>query len=143
MYLSFCARLQRGRFTLGDRNDLWRLLVAMTLRKALKAAARHTRRARTVYGEQDQAPADANDALAPAWVFEAMEASDPTPAQAAILVEEFEQRLRALPEPLRQIALWKLEGYSNAEIADQQRLNCTERTVERKLQLIRETWAKA
>ena len=32
---------------------------------------------------------------------------------------------------LRQIALWKLEGYTNPEIAE--RLECTLRTVERKL----------
>ena len=32
---------------------------------------------------------------------------------------------------LREIALWRLEGYTNREIAD--RLDCTERSVERRL----------
>ena len=39
---------------------------------------------------------------------------------------------------LRQIALWKLEGYTNSEIAQQ--LECTLRTVERKLERIRAYW---
>src|SRR5262249_35803221 len=48
-------------------------------------------------------------------------------------VEEYERRLGALSEDLRQIALWKLEGYTNVEIAAQ--LGCTVRTVERKIAL--------
>jgi DNA-binding CsgD family transcriptional regulator len=42
---------------------------------------------------------------------------------------------------LRQIALWKLAGYTNAEIATQ--LDCTLRTVERKLERIRAHWETA
>ena len=42
---------------------------------------------------------------------------------------------------LRQIALWKLEGYTNPEIAA--KLDCTVRTVERKLERIRAYWEKA
>jgi len=49
--------------------------------------------------------------------------------------------LEQLPdEALRQVALWKLEGYSNAEIAA--KLACIERTVERKLARIRRIWGK-
>ena len=39
---------------------------------------------------------------------------------------------------LRQIALWKLDGHTNAEIA--RLLGRSEATVERKLKLIRELW---
>ncbi len=39
---------------------------------------------------------------------------------------------------LRQIAFWKLEGYTNEEIAE--KLECTLRTVERKLERIRAYW---
>ena len=41
---------------------------------------------------------------------------------------------------LRQIAVWKLECYTNEEIAA--KLGCVVRSVERKLQLIRNMWAK-
>ena len=39
---------------------------------------------------------------------------------------------------LRQIAVWKMEGYENDEIA--RRLGCGVRTVERKLGVIRAIW---
>jgi DNA-directed RNA polymerase specialized sigma24 family protein len=41
-------------------------------------------------------------------------------------------------DELRQIALWRLMGYSNREIADMK--GCSERTIERKLELIRAIW---
>jgi DNA-directed RNA polymerase specialized sigma24 family protein len=55
-------------------------------------------------------------------------------------VAEEVQRLLGLlgSAELRQVALRKMEGRSNAEIAGL--LGCVERTVERKLWVIRETW---
>jgi DNA-directed RNA polymerase specialized sigma24 family protein len=68
-------------------------------------------------------------------------ASDPTPEEAAELSEGVERLLRALPDPtLRQVALWKLEGYTSEEIAAPEKLDCAERTVEQKPRLIREIW---
>jgi DNA-directed RNA polymerase specialized sigma24 family protein len=53
--------------------------------------------------------------------------------------EALERRLAALADPeLRQIALWRLEGYTNREIAE--RLESTERLVERRLERIRSKW---
>jgi hypothetical protein len=66
----------------------------------------------------------------------------PTPEEAAAVAEETERRLAQLPADLRRIALWKLEGYTNAEIAARPEMRCAERTVERKLRLIRETWGE-
>lgn len=59
------------------------------------------------------------------WMLEQMDAAGPSPAEAAVLNEALERRLEALVDPeLRQIALWRLEGYTNREIAD--RLDITE-----------------
>ena len=69
-----------------------------------------------------------------------MEEAGPTPEEAAVLAEEVQRRLTALDADLRSVAVWKLEGYSNKEIAAPDRLNCSERTVERKLELIRASW---
>ena len=72
----------------------------------------------------------------------AVAAADPDPAEAAAMAEGFDHMLRVLGnDQLRQIAVWKLEGYSNAEIAD--RLGKSDATVERKLKLIRDLWADA
>ena len=47
--------------------------------------------------------------------------------------------IQMLDDPqLRKIAVAKMEGYSNQEIA--KRLDCALRTVERRLKLIREEW---
>ncbi len=82
------------------------------------------------------------DSDANGWVLEELDASEPTPDDAAALNEALENRLRALGDPvLRQIALRKLEGYTNKEIA-RELDDCTERTIERKLERIRARWAR-
>ena len=137
MYKSFCLRQQRGEFDLSGRDALWRLLVTITLRKARNAAKRHTRDKRDI--ARDQTIAGRDDGESPDWALEQMDAAGPSPAEAALLNEALERRLDALADPeLRQIALWRLEGYTNREIAD--RRDCTERSVERRMERIRSKW---
>jgi DNA-directed RNA polymerase specialized sigma24 family protein len=57
------------------------------------------------------------------------------------VTEEFKRLLADLgDEELRQIALAKMEGYTNQEIAA--RMDLTLRTVERRLALIRGRWTR-
>jgi DNA-directed RNA polymerase specialized sigma24 family protein len=64
---------------------------------------------------------------------------EPTPAFAAMVADECRRLLQALGnDTLRQIALLRMQGYSDPEIAQQ--LGCGLRTVGRKLELIRKTW---
>ena len=137
MFKSFCLRQQRGEFDLAGRDELWKLLVTITLRKARNAAKAQRRDKRDVAREQTLSGGDETGSAG--WVLEQMEAADPSPAEAAVLNEALERRLQALADPeLREIALWRLEGYTNGEIAG--RLDCTERSVERKLARIRSLW---
>jgi DNA-directed RNA polymerase specialized sigma24 family protein len=140
MYKSICLRIERGLFALEDRNDLWAMLVTMTLNKARTVATRHTRKARDVRREQGLGDAKSDDSSVPEWALEQMDASDPSPPEAVLLSEQFEKRLQCLTPDLRQIALWRLDGFSNQEIAE--KLNRVERTVERKLEMIRKKWAE-
>ena len=66
--------------------------------------------------------------------------AEPTPEFAAQMAEDFAQRLATLGEQpqLQQIACDKMAGYTNAEIAE--RLDCSLRSVERQLNLIRKIW---
>ncbi len=139
MFQSFCTRQARGDFHLADRDELWKLLVTITLRKARNASKAQRRDKRDVEREQAAGTEAGSDSSCMCWELEEMDAAGPSPAEAALLNETLERRLESLADSeLRQIALWRLEGYSNREIAE--RLDCTERSVERKLERIRSKW---
>ncbi len=127
-FASFCLAVEQGRFPrLDDRDGLWRLLGLLTARKAYHLVRDEGREKRRAAGPErrvgpDEAPA-----------------REPGPDLAAQVAEECRRLLEALDCPeLRRIALWKLEGHTNPEIAA--RLDCAPRTVERKLNLIRCVW---
>ena len=52
MYKSFCLRQQRGEFDLAGRDELWKLLVTITLRKARNTAKAHRRDKRDIARER-------------------------------------------------------------------------------------------
>jgi len=67
--------------------------------------------------------------------------SEPEPELAAQFAEEFTRRLDDLPDnQFRLIALWRLEGYTNREIAD--KLGTYEVKIERKLRIIRKRFSR-
>jgi DNA-directed RNA polymerase specialized sigma24 family protein len=127
-FASFCRGAAAGRFPrLADRHDLWRLLVFITAQKAADHLAR--RKARKRGGGAPHADPAA---------LEQVVGREPTPEFAALVAEEFQRLLGRLADgELRQIALWKLEGYTNQEISE--RAGCALRTVANKLELIRKT----
>jgi DNA-directed RNA polymerase specialized sigma24 family protein len=134
---SFCRGAARGRFpALNDRHGLWPLLVTITTRKAGKLARREASPKRgggRVRGESALIPGGGKGSGA-AW--DEILARSPSPAFACQVAEECARLLRQLSDPrLHQVALWKMEGYTNREIA--KKLGCVETTVERKLHLIR------
>jgi RNA polymerase sigma factor (sigma-70 family) len=139
---SFFEGIAKGRFPqLNDRDDLWRLLVHITARKAIDQInheRRKRRRPDSVVQVWDKATHDDFDAEGD-WAH--VVGNEPNPEFAAQFAEEYERRLHDLNSPeLRLVAVWKMEGYSNAEIA--RKLGCVERSVERKLRLIRNRWAR-
>jgi DNA-directed RNA polymerase specialized sigma24 family protein len=137
---SFCARAADDRFArLNDRHDLWKLLVTITARKALAQQKRHRTQKRgggNVRGDSIfMRPDDDRRDAGMAQVL----GSEPSPELAAMVAETCKDLLERLgDESLQTVARLKMEGYSNDEIAGQ--LNCTTRTVERKLNLIRSKW---
>ena len=107
---------------LACRDDLWRLLATRTISRAIDLIRRH--RQAEVRGDEDVTQ---------------LLTRDPTPEEAAELADECRHLLDSLQEPeLRQIALWKVEGYTHEEIAA--RLDCVPRTIERKVSRIRLLW---
>jgi RNA polymerase sigma factor (sigma-70 family) len=141
---SIFRRLERGDFDLAGRDDLWALLVTITLNKACNAAGYQFAEKRRPDREQRLPSSDGSWSRTPPGGSGPMD-DGPTPAEAAELTEQLEHRLRSLEiegDPdLRSVAEMKLEGYTNREIAD--RLKVGPRTVERKLKLIRKRWTPA
>ncbi|HUQ71887.1 MAG TPA: ECF-type sigma factor [Planctomycetaceae bacterium] len=136
---SFCRGAEAGRFPqLADRDDLWRLLVTLTARKTFDQVRDEHRLKRgggAVVGQSalriagEQSPAD----------FEWFVGREPTPEAASMVADECRRLLARLKtDELRTIAVWKMEGYTNEEIAA--KLDCAPSTVERKLQRIRGQW---
>jgi DNA-directed RNA polymerase specialized sigma24 family protein len=67
--------------------------------------------------------------------------SEPSPEFAAQVADECRRLLALLEDDeLRSIAQWKMEGFTNSEIA--QKLGYVTVTIERRLRLIRSIWQK-
>jgi DNA-directed RNA polymerase specialized sigma24 family protein len=130
-FKSFCRAVEGGRYhNLFDRDGLWALLVTITARKAIDLKRYEHRRKRRV-----PAGATAGDEPAPDDVI----GREPDPEVVACIGEECQRLLGLLTDPtLRTVALRKMEGFTNAEVAAE--LGIVPRTVERKLNLIRRLW---
>src|SRR5436190_8915493 len=117
-FRSFFKGVAGGRFPqLNDRDNLWRLLVVITARKAVdQLAHEHTKRqgGGTLQGESRISSGESGwDAAA----IEQVVGAEPTPEFAAQVAEEYHRLLDLLAEAsLRQVAVWKMEGLTNDEV---------------------------
>jgi DNA-directed RNA polymerase specialized sigma24 family protein len=138
---SLCRGARAGRFPqVTDSDDLWRLLVVITARKAVNVK-KHERRAKRGGGRVRGESAFLSPAEGPPTKrgLEEVIGAEPTPEFTAEMAEECRRLLDRLEdETLRSIALWKLGQHTNKEIADF--LDCSVARVERKLQRIRALW---
>jgi DNA-directed RNA polymerase specialized sigma24 family protein len=136
---SFCRGAGEGRFPrLEDRDDLWQVLFVITTRKAIGLARYATcekRGGKATFAPPGSGSGPVPDALAQ------LPGSGPSPELAAEVAEECSRLLGLLGDgQLRQVAIWKMEGYTNEEIAG--KLDRSAPTVERKLAAIRTIWER-
>jgi DNA-directed RNA polymerase specialized sigma24 family protein len=134
---SFLRAAEAGRFRqLDDRDDLWQVLMMLTARKAAGTVERERADKRGGGRVGTLSGADGGPA---AWE---PPAGDPDPSEATALADGLRQMLDALgDDELRQVAVWRMEGEGNAEIAA--RLGRSVSSVERKMKAIREALAEA
>jgi DNA-directed RNA polymerase specialized sigma24 family protein len=137
---SFFRGARAGRFPrLLDRDDLWQLLVVLAGRKAANLV-HHERRQKRGGGKvrvASERPTGDTSAEGPA--FAALIGREPDPAFAAEVAEECRRLLESLGHrELRAVAIWKMEGYTNEEIAA--KMGRKVLTVTRKLNRIRRLW---
>jgi RNA polymerase sigma factor (sigma-70 family) len=130
-YRSFFAEAITGRYEGQRGNDLWRLLVTITLHKLQHQVERHTAKKRAVEREQTFGSEDSLLGIQPDVL-----ARDAAPMDALALVEEVEMLMRGLTPSHRRIVELRLQGYNQLEIADA--TACSQRTVIRVLERIKQ-----
>jgi DNA-directed RNA polymerase specialized sigma24 family protein len=137
-FKSFFRGVEKRRFPrLEDRDDLWQLLVMLTDRKACRMRKRELRAKRGGGKVRSLSASETGERGIGAIISRA-----PTAEFAAQIAEEIRLRMNELDDDgLRSVATAKFEGYSNSEIAE--RLGVVERTVERRLSVIRNLWTEA
>jgi DNA-directed RNA polymerase specialized sigma24 family protein len=136
---SFCRGAQRGRFPdLADRQGLWRLLFQMTAHKVADLARHETRQVRGGGRVQSESALDGSASRSGDQGLGQIAGDAVSPEFAAMMADQCRRLLGRLEPDLQRLALAKMEGYSNEEIA--QRTGRSLRTVERRLHLIRTKW---
>jgi DNA-directed RNA polymerase specialized sigma24 family protein len=139
---SFFKGVARGRFPqLNDRDNLWRLLVVITARKAVDQLAHEHAKRRGGCASPGDPRISLGTRGEDAAAIEQVVGDEPTPEFAAQVAEQYQRLLDLLGDDgLRRIAVWKMEGFTNGEIAE--RLGCAKRTVTLKLEAIRVIWSQ-
>jgi len=137
-FLALIDGIRQKRFDrVRDRDDLWQMLILIAARRTIHVQRQLDRKKRgggKVRGQSALGRANIDSIID----FIGRDLSPEVFAQ----IQEMSQQLFAeLPnDALRHVAAWRMAGHSNAEIAT--KLDVTERTVERKLKLIRDIWMK-
>lgn len=135
-FASFWKRAADGEFgDQLDRYNMWNLLGTITVRKSLRQA-RHERAAKRGGGRVMTEGGLKRPGGNPGSLDDF--SGSCSPAELDINTTEL---LESLSDELRQIAVLRLLGYRNSEIAEQ--LDCSERTIDRKLESIRQQWESA
>jgi RNA polymerase sigma factor (sigma-70 family) len=128
VFRSLFVRLRRSEFELDGGEDLWKLLVTVTLNKVRSQAAFHSAGRRALAREQRlhaEGPAIEETAAAPGL----------DPAEAVALADELETFLSSLPDWARPLVELRLQGLTSREIASQ--TGRAERSVRRFLERVR------
>ena len=134
---SFCIGMRNGRFPeLSNRESLWRLLLTITLRK-IADKQNYDRRGKRDFEKQQLNSSPDADQNAEVNSFVSRE---PNPEIAAECAEQISRLLESLEnEDLKKVAIMKMEGYTNIEVAND--IKCSLTSIERKLRTIRSIWS--
>jgi DNA-directed RNA polymerase specialized sigma24 family protein len=141
VFSSICRGAAAGRFAdVNSRDELWWLLLSITKQKTVDHIRRETAQKRGLGRVQSETGLAGGSEGSDQFKLDDLISPDPTPEFLVMLEEQFEGLLALLPDDrLRQIAIYRVEGYTVPEIA--KKLGIGKRAIERKLQLIRSVWS--
>lgn len=136
-FISFWHAVEaRGDIELADRDELWRLLGVVTVRKARRKVRSELAQKRGGGITRSESELGCTGDAAEFRLDRVL--ADVTPPEFDLCCEE---SLLALEERQRAIAMLRLHGYSSSEIAEL--LECSPRSVQRAIVEIRELWKQA
>jgi RNA polymerase sigma-70 factor (ECF subfamily) len=110
-FRTFFVRVRNDEFTFDGENDLFKLLVRLTVNKALRQIAHHRAAKRDPHREAGQGTDDSD-------ILAGVMAHEPSPDVEVAVLDEFERFLSQLPDFERKVLELKLHGNSTTEIAE-------------------------
>ncbi len=130
VFASFFRRHRAGEFDIANWNDLWALLVTITVRKCVNKVEGFMSSKRNVDREIDQRQEfdRGSSIFGPS--------KEPAAEDVAIFNETLDHLFDQLPETLQEIVCLRLQGMSNLEISE--KIGRSERTVYRALNRVRQ-----
>ena len=126
-FRTFFTRVKNDEFTFEAEDDLFKLLVRLTVRKTLRRIEHHSAAKRNPNSEAAQR----TDDIEP---FSLIASRAVTPDMEVALIDEFQLFIGDLPELDRQVIELKIQGYTTVEIAE--KVGSYERKVRRVLERI-------
>jgi RNA polymerase sigma-70 factor (ECF subfamily) len=128
VFRTFFSRAKEGQFTVENQADLGKILVGITVRKALRQVALHTA------AKRDFTQEARSDEKAPANLAELRDVQ-PSPEAAVAFVDQLEHLFARLRPQDRKVLEMRLQNYTTLEIAHE--LGTSDRHVRRALEHIR------
>ncbi|MCI0456990.1 MAG: sigma-70 family RNA polymerase sigma factor [Gemmataceae bacterium] len=128
VFRTFFGGVKQGRFHIKDQDDLYKLLMRITVHKTLRHIAFHKAAKRDPSQEAGQGE-EAQDRL-----IQLLD-REPTPEDAVTFLDQLEHFLSRLRPQERQILEMRLQGYSNEDIAE--KLGIYDRKIRRVFERVR------
>lgn len=128
-FRTFFTRVRNDEFEFAHEDDLFKLLVRLTVRKTLRRIQYHR-------ADKRNPEAEAGNQADGSEIFNHVASQEPTAEVEVALLDEFEKFVGQLPELDRQVLELKVQGHSTVEIAE--RLGTYDRKVRRIIERLEE-----
>ncbi len=134
-FMSFVRRHKKKPFDIENVEVMWSIMSTIAIRKCQNEIRKYQRAKRDIKKEVGGLGGFRDSGEQKAFENSALVSREPTPQRRVESQERFDKILNSLNKKQREVALFRLRGYNNDEIA--KRMNISERSVYRVLDKIR------
>jgi RNA polymerase sigma-70 factor (ECF subfamily) len=128
VFRTFFVRARQGQFTINDADDVCKMLARITVHKTFRQIAHHLAGKRSA--AREAAHSEEHHEL-----IQTLRGKEPTPEEAASLLDQLEHFLQQLKPEDREILEMRMQGFSSLEIAE--KLKVSDRKIRRLMERIR------